>query len=62
MEPTIDQTRALEALLEALRALHASRSTVNECRVDDAYILCRAMGINFRADGSYIIEHSGVTK
>ena len=49
-------------MLDALRALYAERSTVNECRVDDAYVLCRAMGINFKPDGSYVIEHSGVTK
>lgn len=49
---TEDQTRALVALLAACRAHASSPSTLNDCKLSDAYALCRAMGISFNADGS----------
>lgn len=52
MEFSTDQTRALEALLDACRAYVANPSTLNDCKLSDAYALCRAMGISFNADGS----------
>ena len=57
-----DQTRALEALLAACRAYVANPSTLNDCKLSDAYALCRAVGIAFNADGSARLDSSHSSK